>query len=428
MTGPIGRDAPGGAGESSPSDAGPARHDGLPLREGPAWGQGPPWREGPGWDSTQAWRGGPPWAARRAAWRRQRGWGRAGGPWRARRGFGCLFAVVMLVAVSTVIVVGSIPLAAVGLLGGGSSVVQAAALVVLGAAVLALVVVGRTVGRTAATLDGVVAAARRVGEGEYDIRVAAPSSGPRPVRELVEGFNAMAARLEADERQRRTLLADVSHELRTPLSLVQGHVEAILDGVHPADPEHLGAILEETRVLGRLVDDLRTIALAEGGTLSLHREPTDLAILAAEVAAAHRPSAELAGISLAAEVPDDLPLLDVDPVRTREILSNLVANAIRYTPRDGSVRIGATRTSSGSAVRVTVTDTGAGIAPDVLPHVFDRFWKSADSRGSGLGLAIARNLAFAHGGMIEAESTPGRGTTMTVTLPIDASTPRRAPA
>jgi two-component system sensor histidine kinase BaeS len=229
----------------------------------------------------------------------------------------------------------------------------------------------------------------------------------------------MAERLEADEKQRRSLLADVSHELRTPLSIVQGNLEALLDGVHPADEAHLASILEETRVLSRLVDDLRTLALSETGSLPLHREPTDVAVLASEVAASFRPAAEAAGVAVEAALDDDLPLLDVDPVRTREVLSNLVANALRYTPSGGRVALSGAVAAPGR-VRLSVTDTGTGIAPDVLPHVFDRFWKSPDSRGSGLGLPIAKNLVEAHGGEIGAESPPGGGTTIWLTLPVEA--------
>jgi two-component system sensor histidine kinase BaeS len=226
----------------------------------------------------------------------------------------------------------------------------------------------------------------------------------------------MAARLEDSETQRRGLLADVTHELRTPLTVIQGNLEGLLDGVYPADPAHLSPILEETRVLSRLIDDLRTLSLAESGMLALHREPTDLGVLAGETAAAFRPQAEAAGVALALDVSDDLPLLSVDPVRLSEVLNNLVANALRYTRSGGQVTITGRPAEDGGAV-VEVRDTGAGIAPEALSHVFDRFYKSADSRGSGLGLAIAKNLVAAHGGHLSAQSKPGEGTVMTVKLP-----------
>jgi signal transduction histidine kinase len=230
----------------------------------------------------------------------------------------------------------------------------------------------------------------------------------------------MAGRLESSEQQRRTLLADVSHELRTPLAVVQGNIEAILDGVHEADREHLEAILDETHVLTRLVDDLRTITQSEAGRLALHREPTDLDVLVSDAASSFEAAATAAGVTLTVDVPDDLPIIDVDPVRIREVVANLVANAIRHTPSGGTVTVigSVGGAGAGRQVEVTVRDTGAGIDPAILPHVFDRFAKSADSRGSGLGLAIARGLVEAHGGTIAADSRSGDGATFRFTLPV----------
>ena len=232
----------------------------------------------------------------------------------------------------------------------------------------------------------------------------------------------MAARLEADETQRRTLLADVTHELRTPLAVVQGNVEAILDGVHPADDVHLGAILEETRVLGRLIEDLRTLALSEAGSLSLHREPTDLDVLIADVATSFAAAADTAGVTIRTELDQELPLLDVDPVRIREVVGNLVGNALRHTPAGGSITISARRAADvpdqGPAVELTVRDTGPGIPPDLLPHVFERFARGPDSSGTGLGLSIARGLVELHGGTIAAATPPGGGTEIRIVLPI----------
>jgi signal transduction histidine kinase len=168
--------------------------------------------------------------------------------------------------------------------------------------------------------------------------------------------------------------------------------------------------------MSRLVDDLRTLSLAEAGALALHREPTDVAELVADAVAAFRTQADGAGISLVAEIDDALPQTEIDPVRIREVLSNLLANAVRYTPRDGSVRVGAS--ASDGRVRVSVRDTGPGIDTDLLPHVFDRFYKSEESRGAGLGLAIAKSLVVAHGGEIGATSVPGQGTEMSFTLPV----------
>lgn len=273
--------------------------------------------------------------------------------------------------------------------------------------------------RSTAPLGDVMEAAERVAGGDYQTRVA--ERGPEEARALARAFNTMTIRLQADDEQRRRLLADVTHELRTPLAVVQGNLEALLDGVHPRDDAHLETILEETRVLARLVDDLRTLSLAESGALRLQREPTDLEVLATEAVTAFKVAAEAAGVSLRVDVDGEMPLLDLDPTRLREVLTNLIANALRYTPRGGTVTVTLAHAPAVGRVSVAVQDTGAGIAPDVLPHIFDRFYKSDESRGMGLGLAIARNLVVAHGGQITAESAVGRGTTIRVELP--AATP-----
>ena len=264
-------------------------------------------------------------------------------------------------------------------------------------------------------LRDLIDAAQRVEAGDLTPRLR--QRGPRELRALARAFNSMLERLGRSERQRRQLLADVTHELRTPVAVLQGNLEGMLDGVYPADAEHLGPLLEETRMLARLIDDLRTLSLAESGVLVLHREPTDLGILVGEVAAAFRAQAESAGVALRAEVPDDCPLVEIDPLRLREVLVNLVSNALRHTPRGGEVRVSAFLDSG--RLRLSVVDSGSGIAPGDLPHIFERFYKTADSSGSGLGLAIARNLVLAHGGEIAAESAPGAGTTIRITLPLD---------
>jgi len=210
------------------------------------------------------------------------------------------------------------------------------------------------------------------------------------------------------DRLRRQLLGDVAHELRTPLAILQGRLEGLIDGVYARDEASLHGLLDETRHLGRLVDDLGTLASAEAGALDLRKEPVDLADLARDAAGSFaRPIAVIA--------PDALPLIDVDPVRIREVLLNLLGNAFDSTPEDGEVALRIERTAGSVVVRVS--DTGRGIPAEELPRVFERFRKGAGSRGSGLGLAIARDLVRAHGGRISIESTPGRGTTVTVELP-----------
>jgi two-component system sensor histidine kinase BaeS len=297
--------------------------------------------------------------------------------------------------------------------------------------VVVLAVLGRTwaaVHRSGRVLDEIVEQASRVEAGDYSARVELRRRAPGAVRDLVRGFNTMAERLDADERQRRSLLADVTHELRTPLTVISGNVEAILDGVHPADEAHLTAILDETRVMSRLVDDLRTLTLSEAGSLSLHREPTDLDVLCSDVATAFGPAADEAGVGLETHVDDAVPIVSVDPVRIREVLSNLVSNALRYTPRNGRIEIdvrmadGADgdrpRAKNGAGtLEIVVRDTGPGIGADLLPHVFDRFARGAGSSGSGLGLSIARGLVELHGGTIQATAPADGGTAITIELP-----------
>ncbi len=273
----------------------------------------------------------------------------------------------------------------------------------------------RALGRAAVPLGDVMEAAGRVAEGDYATRV--EERGPREVRSLAHAFNEMAAQLQKNDEQRRSLLADVTHELRTPLTVIQGSLEGLIDDVYPRDDAHLAPILEETRVLSRLIDDLRTLALAEAGALKLQKEPTDLAALANEAIASFRAQADAAGIHLSVKAPADLPLLDVDPARIREVLENLISNALRFTPGGGEIRVEVSLDGDGRRLMVSVSDNGAGIPRQDLPHIFDRFFKSRDSRGTGLGLAIAKNLVAAHGGEIRAESEAGHGTTIRFTLP-----------
>jgi two-component system, OmpR family, sensor histidine kinase BaeS len=271
---------------------------------------------------------------------------------------------------------------------------------------------GRAVRRTARPIGDVMDAASRVANGDYSAR--APVYGPGEVRDLARSFNEMAARIEAGEHQRRSLVADVSHELRTPLSVIQARVEGIVDGIYRPDREHLDLVLDQTKVLARLLDDLLLLSKAEAGALTLEREPTAPRALVDDAIAAYRDEAAERGIRLQPRVAEALPDLDVDRVRIGEVLANLVTNALRYTPRGGAVTISAERAPNG--VAVAVTDTGPGIRPDQLPHVFDRFAKSTESRGSGLGLAIARSLVEAHGGTVSARSDRS-GTTIRFELP-----------
>ncbi|TML01145.1 MAG: HAMP domain-containing histidine kinase [Actinobacteria bacterium] len=289
-------------------------------------------------------------------------------------------------------------------------------------ALIALVAARRAVRRVGRPVGDVMEAADRVAGGDYGARV--EERGSLEMRRLARSFNAMAERLRANEDQRRNFIADVAHELRTPLSVIQGNAEGMLDGLYPADQEHLEPVLDETKVMARLLDDLQTLSTAEAGALRLHREPVAPEQLVEEAVTAWRSGVEAAGVALAQRVTAGLPALDVDAVRIGQVLGNLVSNAVRHTPAGGSVVVSAEPVRGGRAVSFAVTDTGPGIDPAVLPHVFDRFVRSKDSRGSGLGLAIAKSLVEAHGGEVSAESPPGGGTTMRFVL----STERRTSA
>ncbi|MFI5282837.1 MAG: sensor histidine kinase [Candidatus Dormibacterales bacterium] len=262
-------------------------------------------------------------------------------------------------------------------------------------------------------LDRFVEAARRIEAGDYSAQV--PLWGPREVRSVARAFNAMAERLKTIDEQRRGFLADVAHELRTPLSVIRGQAEAIADGVYPGDAAHLAPILDATEALDRLVDDLRTMVLSDAGNLVLHKEQTDPGALIHDTVESFRAQADSAGVSLSADLAADLPALEVDPTRLRSAVGNLLSNAIRHTPRGGSVRV--STTAAGGLLTTTVTDSGEGIPPELLNHVFERFVKGPGSSGSGLGLAIAHDIITAHGGTVAIESVPGSGTTVTVTLP-----------
>jgi signal transduction histidine kinase len=274
--------------------------------------------------------------------------------------------------------------------------------------------IGHRVRRAIAPVTDVMAAADRVAAGDYGARV--EPAGKSELRNLGVSFNRMAERLGENEEQRRALFADIAHELRTPLSVIQGNVEAMLDGVYPRDDERLAPLLEQTKVMARLLDDLRTLSVAEAHELRLHRERIAPDALIAETVAAFQQRAEQRSIRLIAECAD-LPELYVDPMRIRQVLDNLVANALRYAPDGGWVRIAAERDAAGAATRFSVADNGPGIPPDKLAHIFDRFVKAADSGGSGLGLAIAKSLVEAHDGRIWASSPAGQGATLTFELP-----------
>jgi len=270
-----------------------------------------------------------------------------------------------------------------------------------------------------APLSRLTYAAHAVAAGDLAQRVQIRSGDE--VADLGTAFNSMAENLERSEQLRREMTADIAHELRTPLSVIQGNLEAVLDGVYPADVEHIQPALDQAQLLARLVEDLRTLALAEAGQLSLDRQPTDPVELVKRVVASFEPNATGKRVALSVDSPPSLPRIQADGQRIAQVLTNLLGNALRYTPENG--RVGVQLRAEARSVLVAVTDTGPGISTDDLPHIFDRFYRADKSRsreggGSGLGLAIARSIIAAHGGRIWAESKTGQGTTLAFTLPV----------
>ncbi|MCK9519330.1 MAG: ATP-binding protein, partial [Dehalococcoidia bacterium] len=259
--------------------------------------------------------------------------------------------------------------------------------------VLLLFVARRVTSRFARPLGNVLETIDRLAAGDYSAR--AEEVGPSEMQALGRAVNSMAARLESGEEERRNLVADIAHEVRTPLAVIRGNIEGMLDGVYAADSARLAPVLEEVEVIGRLVDDLQTLSSAEAGMLRLHTEPIELAGLVQDVADSFAAQAEAAGVTLSVRDATS-PVVTIDPPRIRQVLENLLSNALRHTPEGGAITIALDREGANIAVRVT--DTGSGIDPDVLPYIFERYRKAPDSTGSGLGLAIARRLVEAHNG------------------------------
>ncbi len=259
--------------------------------------------------------------------------------------------------------------------------------------------------------------------GRLDQTVAVRDEGE--LGQLAAGFNHMAGSLAEAEHQRRQMLADVAHELRTPLSVLRGQLEAMLDGVFPLTADNLAVAHEETVLLGRLVDDLRTLSLAEAGQLPLTRRPLDPAEAVARAAAAFAPLYEAEGVALLIAPSGLLPPVDADAERLQQVLGNLLANALRYAAEGingpPATRLAVERQAEG--VRFTVADNGPGLSAEAQNHVFDRFWRGDRSRsraagGSGLGLAISEAIVAAHGGRIWVESRPGAETAFHFVLPV----------
>jgi signal transduction histidine kinase len=241
--------------------------------------------------------------------------------------------------------------------------------------------------------------------------------------DLVKRFNKMVGELERAEQQRRNLTADIAHELRTPLHIIQGNLEGVLDGVYQPSPDHINATLDETRLLTRLVNDLQTLSLAETGQLPLHPTRFRVADLIADLTSSFSSQAASLGIDLQTSLSNSNQELAADYDRLNQVISNLISNALRHTPKGGQVSIQAKSIEDNPnyQLQITIRDTGTGILPADLPFIFDRFWRGDKSRSerthSGLGLAIAKQLVHAHGGTIEAQSEVGKGTIFIIELP-----------
>ena len=238
--------------------------------------------------------------------------------------------------------------------------------------------------------------------------------------QLGSSFNRMIDNLRRSETIRQTMTADIAHELRTPVTIIQGNLEAILDGVYQPTPETIAPIYEETLHLGRLIDDLRDLALAEAGELRLNKEPTDLVALVNQVTEMVSSSLEW-GPKLHVKVDHSLPKVTLDPKRIRQVMANILSNALRHTPTTGEIWVEVSR--KGGELELRVTDSGPGIPPEDLPHLFERFYRGDQARsrsggGSGLGLAIAKQWVEAHGGRIWAENSEQTGARFVVRLPL----------
>jgi signal transduction histidine kinase len=292
-----------------------------------------------------------------------------------------------------------------------------------GASLLGLVLARRI----AEPLDRLGVAAQAVAQGDLGRRSGLGDRSDE-IGSLGRSFDALAGDLERAEAARRRFFQDIVHELKTPLAVIDATTVAVLDGVYEHEDRHLETIRDQSRLLARIVDDLRTIGRAESGDLPLRLEPIAVDALVADVARAFGARAEAAGVVLGHDAPGHLTVEgDVD--RLKQVLGALVDNALRHTPRGGTASIEGR--SSGTRVRISVRDTGPGIAPADLPHVFDRFYQADPSRDrstgtSGLGLAIVRALVDAHGGSAGAENLPGGGARFWIELDGDVSLARRA--
>ena len=283
------------------------------------------------------------------------------------------------------------------------------------AALLALLTGLAVARRITRPVTRLIAATRAMAAGDRTARVGGIRAAGE-LRELAAAFDQMAGTLDRQEQIRRNLVADVAHELRTPIAILQAGHEALLDGVAEPTPAELGSLRDEVLRLARMVGDLQTLAAADAAALNLTRKPTDLAELAAVAAGSLARRFEVAGITLDRQLAAS-PVL-ADPHWLHQVITNLLTNALKFTPAGGRVTISTERTGADAVLRVT--DTGAGIRAEDLPRIFDRFFRGQQATqisGSGIGLTVAAELVRAHGGRLTASSEPGQGTQMTLILP-----------
>jgi signal transduction histidine kinase len=262
-------------------------------------------------------------------------------------------------------------------------------------------------------------AAGRLAQGDLTQRVEV--KGKDELAQLGQAFNHMAASLQQSEEKRRAMTADIAHELRTPLAVQRAHLEAFQDGIYTPSADNLASVLEQNLLLTRLVDDLRTLALADAGQLSLNLQPVDPIVIVQGAISQFTPQAEARQVGIQFEPPTQCPSLMADPARLGQIMGNLLSNALRYTPSSGMIEL--TLLCLAEKIQLVIHDSGPGISEESLPHIFERFYRGDRSRsrsegGSGLGLAIARQLVHVHGGELTAANHPEGGAVFTLTLPV----------
>jgi signal transduction histidine kinase len=286
----------------------------------------------------------------------------------------------------------------------------------LTAAALALILGVVLAGSIARPLQELTQATKAVAGGEFGHQV--PVRTQDEIGELAVSFNKMSADLARSDKARRQMAADIAHDLRTPLSVILGYSEALAEGKLPGTPETYEAMHVQALQLNRLIDDLRTLSLADAGQITLQKRPVDPRTLLEHALIAYLPIAENRGISMKVESSETRPVL-IDPDRMLQVLGNLVSNALDHTPDGGSIVLSAAGDAKQAILRVQ--DSGPGVLAEDLPFIFDRFYRGDKARrtpgASGLGLAIARSLVEAHGGSISAENTVGRGALFIVRLP-----------